>query len=107
LREIEEIRSAPGGRTGSGSDPMLIDKAAQGQSQSPQLRRALDGLATDPSDMVEALLHIEHRLRPKHREWIRDMDETASRFRVFTGFTPRQSEVISEIYRKYFSRGGT
>jgi tetratricopeptide (TPR) repeat protein len=107
LREIEEMRCASGnGRKGSGCDPTLMDEAGQGHSQSPQLRRALDGLATDPSDMVEALLHIEQRLRSRDREWIRDMYQTASQFYAFTGYTPRQSEVIVDIYRKYFPRDG-
>jgi hypothetical protein len=108
LREIDGVHSAPQGcQAPSGSGSIGIDDSRRSQSHSPRLQRALNGHATDPSDMVEALLHIEHRLRSRDGEWIRDMDETASRFRVFSGFTPRQSEVITAIYQRYFPRRGT
>lgn len=105
LREVDQIQFATGvSRLDSGSEPKRTDETRQGSGPASRLRHALDGLATGPSDMVEALLHFEDRLRPRDREWIRDMDETASRFHVFSGFTPRQSEVILQIYRRYFPR---
>lgn len=57
---------------------------------------------SDPSDMVEILLRHEELLRPNDLEWIQRMDETASRFEHFEGFTERQTEVIIQIFRRYF-----
>jgi len=57
---------------------------------------------SDPADMVEILLRNEELLRPNDLEWIQRMDETVSNFDDFDGFTERQTEVIVEIFRRYF-----
>jgi hypothetical protein len=105
LREIDQRQSglAAGGRSSAGSAAPAVDHCEKVAPDS-RLGRALDGLATDPADMVDALLHVDNQLRRKDLEWIRDMDQTAAGFRSFTGFTPRQREVIRDIYRRYFPR---
>jgi Flp pilus assembly protein TadD len=106
MREIDQLRSdaARDRRSMAEGVPAAVGRAVM-QARSSRLVRALHGLATDPADMVDALLHVEHQLREGDRDWIRVMDETAAGFRSFAGFTPRQAEVIRDIYRRYLAAG--
>ena len=67
-----------------------------------QLEQARQGKAANESDMVEVLLENRDRLRPNDREWIEKIDATAAGL-VGIAFTPRQSQVIREIYFRYYA----
>jgi hypothetical protein len=106
LREIDQLQleAARDRQSVTNGVSTAVGRSIE-QARSPRLSRALEGLATDPADMVDALLHVEHQLRERDREWIRVMDETAAGFRSFAGFTPRQAEVIRDIYGRYLAAG--
>ena len=67
-----------------------------------QLERARQGKAANETDMVEVLLENRDRLRPNDRTWIENIDATAAGL-VGIAFTPRQSQVIREIYARYYA----
>jgi tetratricopeptide (TPR) repeat protein len=102
IQEIAQVRCGNSGVRADGiGESLQQSEATRSVGLSPALVRALKGKAITPSEMVEALLHIEAQLRPKDRWWIRAMDETAAGFSVHDGFTPAQEEVIAKIYRQY------
>ena len=104
IQEIAQVRSGNSGfrADGLGGSPQQSE-ATRSVGLSPALVQALKGDAKTPSEMVEALLHIEAHLRPKDKWWIRRIDETAAGYSVHPGYTTRQAEVIESIYRKYIS----
>ena len=52
--------------------------------------------------MVEVLLENRERLKPNDLKWIQDIDATAAGLVGIT-FTPRQQQVIRDIYLKYYA----
>jgi|GEM_PF-6877543 len=104
IQEVAQVRSGNSGVRADGLGGSSQQSAAtRSVGLSPALVRALRGDAKTPSEMVEALLHIEAQLRPGDRTWIRKIDETAAEFSAHPGYTPRQEEVIEDIYRRYCS----
>lgn len=69
-----------------------------------RLAEARAGRAASLGDALEVLLEIIDQLSGAQAGWIRRIDRTASEFKVYTTFTPRQSAVIWNIYRKNFPR---
>ena len=104
IQEVAQVRSGNSGIRADGlGESLQQSEATRSVGLSPALVRALKGNAKTPSEMVEALLHIEAQLRPKDQWWIRRMDETAAGYSVHPGYTIRQAEVIESIYKKYIS----
>ena len=65
----------------------------------PEYKKAHDELWPD---MVEVLLENRERLKPNDLKWIQDIDATAAGLVGIT-FTPRQQQVIRDIYLKYYA----
>ena len=85
-------------------DQHLDDTVGQ-QVRAANERRLIEaraGRATNLSDAVEVLFEKIDQLPPSHARWIRDMDQTASQFKSYTKYTPRQAAVIWSIYRQNF-----
>ena len=65
---------------------------------------ALAGRATDIADMIEALYTVMPKLTESQREWVERIDRSASASDRRSKFTPRQAEVIRDLYRKRFRK---
>ena len=90
IQEIAQVRSGTFGVRADGlGDSFQQSEAMRSVGLSSALVRAQKGNAKNPSDMVEALLHIEAQLRPGDRTWILKMDETAAGFSAHHGYTSR------------------
>ncbi len=63
---------------------------------------ALAGRATDIADMIEALYTVMPKLTESQREWVERIDRTAAASDRRSKYTPRQAEVIRDLYRKRF-----
>lgn len=63
---------------------------------------ALAGRATDIADMIEALYTVMPKLTESQREWVERIDQTAAASDRRSKYTPRQAEVIRDLYRKRF-----
>ena len=64
---------------------------------------ALAGRATEIPDMIEALYTVMPRLTESQRAWVERIDQSAAASKR-TGFTPRQTAVIHDLYRKNFQK---
>lgn len=78
--------------------------AAVAAKRHQRLEEARAGRARDLGDALEVLLERADRLSASHQLWVRRIDQTASQFKVYKGFTPKQAAVIWNIYRQNFSR---
>ena len=72
------------------------------QIREEQLEQARRGRAENEADMVEVLLENRERLKPNDLKWIQDIDATAAGLVGIT-FTPRQKQVVRDIYLKYYA----
>lgn len=82
-------------------------KAAKKQVATDEADRrraeALAGRARDMADMIEALYTVMPRLTEAQRDWVERIDQSAAASKR-DGFTPRQAEVIRDLYRKQFQK---
>ena len=72
------------------------------QRREATLEEARRGKATSVADMVEVLLENRERLRPADRTWVQDIEATAASL-VGIAYTPRQEQVIRDIYFRYYA----
>ncbi len=80
-----------------------FDQAIADWQKARELEDCNGGIIDKVFDMVDEMLKNPNKLTRNELDWVSKIDQTVGGF-TYTGFTPRQSEVIIDIYEKFKKR---
>lgn len=109
-RDRPTIRVVSGGAPGLGKrSSRWFDPSKAGEEFPVEDDGARDEGAAESADvieMIDTMLKGRKLLTPSELKWVERIDRTVARFEGPTQLTPRQREVIADIFEKYRARGG-